>query len=88
MTAKRATALGQRRADPLWRERWQEAITAAFATPFCRGTNPRGWTATVDWFLRPDTLDKILEGFYDDKAPAKPEVIELYKFDDDGNPIN
>jgi hypothetical protein len=88
MTNKRATALSQRRADPLWRERWQEAITAAFATPFCRGINPRGWTATVDWFLRPDTLDKILEGFYDDKAPPKKEMIELYKFDDDGNPIN
>jgi len=28
------------------------------------GENDRAWTATIDWFLRPDSVDKILEGQY------------------------
>lgn len=33
---------------------------------FCQGKNDRGWVASFDWFIRPDTVVKIMEGKYDD----------------------
>lgn len=48
-----------------WLQHWQEALGRASRCPFCGGANDRGWRATVDWFLRPDTVTKILEGVYD-----------------------
>jgi hypothetical protein len=36
------------------------------SSAFCTGTNDRGWRATPDWLLRPDTAAKVLEGKYDD----------------------
>lgn len=57
--------LRARVANPLWLSSWQDALARARASPFCRGDNDRGWRGTVDWFLRPDTVAKLLEGAYD-----------------------
>lgn len=35
------------------------------ASAFCLGGNDRGWRADVEFFLRPDTPAKVLEGKYD-----------------------
>jgi|TARA_R110000824_G_scaffold88190_3_gene216958 hypothetical protein len=40
------------------------AFTAIESTPFCRGDNERGWTATFDWALRGDNHLRALEGGY------------------------
>jgi hypothetical protein len=68
MTGKRLTALRARAADADWLAHWREALARAAASPFCTGGGDRGWRADVDWFLRPDTLNKILEGKYDGKS--------------------
>lgn len=39
---------------------------------FCRGENERGWVATFDWALLPDSILKATEGKYDDRStPVK-----------------
>jgi hypothetical protein len=35
---------------------------------FCNGQNERGWVADFDWFVRPGTIVKILEGKYTDRV--------------------
>jgi hypothetical protein len=68
LTEARKRHLRARLADSSWVSSWREALARAAASPFCRGENDRGWRADVDWFLKPDTVTKILEGKYDDRA--------------------
>lgn len=61
--------------DEFFRNNWREGIKKVAASRFCRGHNRRGagqrpWIATVDWFLQPHVLPRVLEGQYDDKAPS------------------
>ena len=67
MTTSRTTALRSRLKDPAWRDSWQAALVQGGTSAFLRGENERGWRADVDWFLRPDTVTKILEGKYGSK---------------------
>lgn len=50
--------------SPNWRANWKEALDLVPKIPFARGENKRGWKANLIWFLRPETVDKILSGFY------------------------
>jgi hypothetical protein len=68
MTNSRKKALRTRLADPTWASSWRDALNRAATSPFCRGENDRRWKANVEWFLRPDTVTRILEGQYDDNA--------------------
>jgi hypothetical protein len=71
MTEKRVKALRARTQDPGFRSRWREGIAMAGKTSFCKGGGSQGWRADVDWFLRPDTLTRILEGAYCERKPAE-----------------
>jgi hypothetical protein len=55
-----------------------DALNRVAKSSFCRGQNERGWKADIDWFLKPDTLTKILEGKYDDQGNrlGKPSATE------------
>ncbi len=44
---------------------WLQVIQRMAASNFCSGT--KGWTATFDFFLKPDTHLKVIEGTYDNK---------------------
>lgn len=68
LTSDRKTSLRARLKEKDWRENWQEGVRKIAQSSFCRGKNNHGWVASVDWFLRPDTLTKVLEGKYDDKV--------------------
>lgn len=59
---------------------WIEAVKKLSASPFCNGTNDRGWKATFDFILQPEARLKILEGFYDGKTSKK------YKNERDNDP--
>jgi hypothetical protein len=83
-TRKRLRTFRARAKDPSWAAAWREALSKAARTPFCLGRNERGWKATVDWFLRPDTVTRILEGVYDNcgshgPPPRRPESAEERK---------
>ena len=61
LNAKRTAALRTRLSDDGWR--WREAL-AKFPLA-CFASDPEGWQPDFDWFLRPGTVDAILEGKYD-----------------------
>lgn len=44
-------------------EYWQEVVFRISGSAFCCGSS--GWRASFDWFLKPDTHIKVLEGKYD-----------------------
>ena len=69
LTPKRRKAIAARLKDrPL--DEWPAVISRIDASHFCNGQNDRGWVATIDWVLQPDTATKVLEGKYDNRQGA------------------
>ena len=72
--------------DKWWKEHYAEAINLIPSRPFLMGD--KGWVANVDWFLRPESAAKILEGQY---VEAKPDDGEnpawMSKESTDENPV-
>lgn len=64
VTDSRRRALKARSAEADWKANWRAGIERVRSSAFCRGQNDRGWKADIDWFLKPDTLTKLLEGKY------------------------
>lgn len=64
-TDKRRAALRARLREPFFVENWKAAIDRARSSPFCCGHNKTGWVANIDWFLRPDTVVRLMEGNHD-----------------------
>jgi hypothetical protein len=62
---KRKDAAKARLRDPFFRENWKEALAMLRASPFCMGTNKKGWKADIDWFLKEDIVVHLIEGKYD-----------------------
>lgn len=65
LTEKRRKAMRARWKDPFWRENWQAALDKASSLPFFKGSNSRNWKITFDFFLRQDSVVRIIEGNYD-----------------------
>tara|TARA_R110000824_G_scaffold311766_3_gene498907 strand:- start:7142 stop:8242 length:1101 start_codon:yes stop_codon:yes gene_type:complete len=65
VTKKRQQTVRARMADEFWRANWREAMQRVGASAFCTGTNDRDWRANFDWFLRPETVARLIEGAYD-----------------------
>lgn len=65
LTSKRLRAFRARVNDEFWLTNWRKALEHAARLPFCSGSNDRSWIAAIDWFLRPDTVMRIIEGAYD-----------------------
>lgn len=63
-TDKRKTALRQRWKDAFWREHYAEALDLIPGSEFLRGYGSTGWRATIDWFLKPESVVRIIEGKY------------------------
>lgn len=71
LSDKRRQILSRRLKDPFFIQNWQSAIAKASQSKFCQGINDRGWKADFDWFIRPDTCAKIMEGRYANQAPRQ-----------------
>jgi hypothetical protein len=81
---KRLAAFRARWRDPAWRATWREGLDRIPGSRFLTGKNARGWRADIDFFLREDSLDKILEGTYDD---ASRDLYRAGHNGDDANPF-
>jgi Fe2+ or Zn2+ uptake regulation protein len=64
LTDSRKDKLRVRLANADWRSSWREALDAIPSRPFLLGNGPRGWKADFDFFLRPDSVNAILEDKY------------------------
>lgn len=72
ISAKRLNAAKARWKNKAWREGFECAILKIYQSDFCCGLvdskNSSGaWRASIDWFLKPDTVFKVNEGLYDNK---------------------
>ena len=67
ITSKRRTAFNVRAKTTGWLDSVRQALDKIRDSDFCHGHNVRQWMADIDWFLRPDTVVKILEGKYDNR---------------------
>ena len=68
----RRVHLLKRLADKYWRDNWLVALSLMAGSSFCRGENDRGWVADLDFFLRPDTVTRLIEGKYQTRKPEEP----------------
>lgn len=69
----------RRLAEARWRdnpstEYWAEIVARIARSPFCSGDNERGWRASFDFLIRPETQHKVLEGKYDASHTGKPQA--------------
>lgn len=67
MSKSRKAALALRMTDGFWAARWKDGIDRIAKSAFLQGEGGSGWRADFDWFLKPDSLTKVLEGKYDDR---------------------
>ena len=67
MTPKRKQSLRSRLKEPDWVGTWRDAIAKASASDFCNGLGGNGWKADLEWFLKPDSALKLLEGRFDNR---------------------
>lgn len=82
--SKRKVSLKKRFEEVFFRDNWRAGISKLQASGFCNGQNDRGWRADFDFFLRPGSLEKIMEGKYDnrsEKLEQKP-IIHGDRFDE------
>lgn len=69
-TPQRIAAWKKRLADPFVRKHWPDAIAVIGRSDFHCGKNDRKWKATIDWFLRPNSVATLME--MDDGLEQKP----------------
>lgn len=85
ISPKRKIAIKQRQKEnPNLITDFEKALDYISVSDFCRGNNERGWTADFDWIMKPDTINKILEGKYNNQKliqTTKREVSEDKLFD-------
>ncbi|AMV30864.1 hypothetical protein VN12_19765 [Pirellula sp. SH-Sr6A] len=82
LTDKRRKAFRARLEDRWWLDNWRESIERAVEMPFLNGDNDRGWRADLDWFLKPDSVTKIMEGKYESKTPVGVVYDPLAEYED------
>jgi uncharacterized protein YdaU (DUF1376 family) len=72
LTDARQKTMALRLADmPGGLEEWRAICQRVRGSPFLTGQNDRGFTAGLDWVLKPANFCKILEGNYDDRASSR-----------------
>jgi hypothetical protein len=71
LTPARRTQARARIAERPTQSQWLEVMDRIQASPFCGGHNDRGWVASFDWLLKPETSIRVLEGKYDARGIAQ-----------------
>jgi hypothetical protein len=66
LTDVRKKTLRVRMKDSFWVQNWRKAIEKCKASEFCMGQGKNGaWVADLDWFIRTESVTKLIEGKYD-----------------------
>ena len=74
MTAPRRKTLNVRLKDEWWSKNWRLAIEKGSRSEFLTGKNERGWKIDFEFFLKPETVTKIMEGKYSTVQTKKPRL--------------
>jgi len=62
--------------DVWWSQNYHKALILIPASDFLMGDNERQWKANFDFFVRPDSVAKILEGRYNNKKSMSKALSE------------
>jgi hypothetical protein len=57
-------------------DNYGKAIDRIAKSDFLTGKNDRGWMADIEWFLRSGTIEKVMEGKYDNRGARKEKEPE------------
>ena len=76
LSRKRRLALKGRLRDCGGITGWRIAMDRVRASPFLRGENDRGWRASLDFLLKPESFAKLMEGAYDLAPGARRQRAE------------
>ncbi|MFG1222157.1 hypothetical protein [Xanthobacter wiegelii] len=76
LSRKRRLALKARLRDCGGIAGWRIAMDRVRASPFLRGDNDRGWRASLDFLLKPESFAKLMEGAYDPAPGARRQRAE------------
>lgn len=68
---KRRKVVLARLKDDFFMANWREAVAKVLASDFCMGKGDKGWQADFDWFTRPDTVTRLMEGRYDNRGKRR-----------------
>ena len=71
---KRRAMLRERWKEEFFRENWRAALSKIPGIPGLTGHNDRGWVADIVWFLRPNSVSKLIEGSYDNWKGAPEDL--------------
>ncbi|MCA9111461.1 MAG: helix-turn-helix domain-containing protein [Planctomycetaceae bacterium] len=66
LTAQQQRALRARLSEPDWCAHWRTALDKLSKSTFLKGGGARGWKANFDWLVKPDSVNSLIEGKYDD----------------------
>lgn len=77
LTDKRRRAIRTCMAQGFTAEEICGAFAKAAETPFLTGQNERGWRANFDFIIKPDNMQKILEGAYGSAVTADEHSYNL-----------
>jgi hypothetical protein len=83
VTPARRKKIAERMRDAFWKQNWREAIDKIRNLKCLQGANDQNWRADIDWFLRPDTVAKVLEGKYDNWKPSNATAHDRRKSTND-----
>src|SRR5690606_6205819 len=76
ITNQRRTHLKARLSDPFWRDNWQTAMKKMHSCPFLKGQGSGStWVANFDWFIKPESVLRIIEGKYDAGPGGRPLTV-------------
>ncbi|MGH2342770.1 hypothetical protein ACRC7T_14945 [Segnochrobactraceae bacterium EtOH-i3] len=67
LSAERRAGLARRLAECGGVAGWRAAMARARASPFLCGDNPKGWRASLKFFLQKSSFQNLREGSYDDR---------------------
>jgi hypothetical protein len=67
LSARQRQTVCERFTDRYFNNNWEEALERIRASAFCRGSGGNAWVANFDFFIRPNSVARILEGTYDDR---------------------
>lgn len=84
IAGSRLTHFQARRRECFWRENWRAALATLPTRSFLRGESGRGWVADCDWFLKPLSVQSIIEGKYAD-GPGPPAKKSSFETQDERN---
>lgn len=71
MNSNRRHQFRTRMKDAFFRDNWREAVERIRGSPFLSGESG-GWKADVDWFLKPNSCAKVIEGKYGNVSSELP----------------